>query len=239
MAKLVSDGLPAPVTEVAPAAVLIELDALAFPGRRLEFSALQEVLADQSRSLTPTLFARYALEWPPSLYLDPLLKALGRGRILRERALRQIEEVRRRALCGPSPQIHEVFLKLIERCRQRKVGLGWLTRSDEETARRVASACGLKDEDLALHVFQPSRRLVKGQETWLPLATRLHVLPSRCLVLTSGRLLCLAAISVSMRCVACPDEFTASDNFVGADEVLDRWDEQGLRRVIELLEGGR
>jgi len=205
----------------SPFVLLVELEGAAVAARRAEYDALKSLLAGSNGKLTPHHFVRHALNQPPAQYLPGLLDAIG---VAKKSVDQLAEEVRNGVALYLSsseaalrPQIEE----LIMAASAKKMRIGFVTTHRESIAQNLMVKWGLPENAAQVFAFENYEKQFPRADILLKMAKSLSCTPRQCVVVAGSQFSAKAALSAGMRCMVVPDEFTAFQDFSGADVILD------------------
>ncbi len=216
--------------------LVLELERTAVPGQRLLFDACQKALKSPGIALTPILYSRFLLEGS----LADGLKRLGAfcghpdldaGTLAEQAQSRMLEE-----LAKPSVRLDPALSELLADAAKHGLAIGALSFLPAEAARALLERLGLQDR-LVLHGAAKSDSDGIGPDCWLAAAKAMGVLATRCVALATGAAACRTALEAGMRTVVIPDEWTAHQDFGGADLVLDDLKALRVKDIQALLHG--
>lgn len=199
--------------------LFFELETVALPGRKLAFEATAEALKKKDVELTFPMFVKAGLDSAPQYYIPKLMAAGGKagaGTKLIE------DEVSKALLEGLKSAAFDKGLdKLIAEAQKRDIRVFALSSLPQEEAESLFAAHKLADKGVELYLAEEVGEEFPRTETWLTLIRNMELEPRACITLTSSRGACKGALTADMVGIACPDEFTAFDDFSGAHFVLD------------------
>ncbi|MFC1462314.1 HAD hydrolase-like protein [Verrucomicrobiota bacterium] len=231
-----TNGKPA-ATEDRPArAVLFELENVAVAGRRIAYEALAKLFKEKKAKLTPALFSRFCLDTAPSQFIPKLLEALDKSKSSPEKLLSSFTEQHRKALESTRTQANPVLKKLLKELAAHGALLGALTEVAGGDAGKRLEKMGLSGTGVTVLPLSTDEKLAPTADAWLKLAKTLSASSSACIAIVTSAASARAAMSAGMRCAAITDEFTAFQDFGGADYVAEALDADTVAGVLELLE---
>ncbi len=216
-------------------ALLFELDNLAAGRRRITYDVLKGLLDDSNTDLTPSVFSRYCLKPTADQYLEELLDVLGRKRLSKDKLAGEISDGVRLSMEDSGVKLKAELAGLFQKTGDANVHVGALTMLDEEAGQRLLERLGLADMQIQLLPSSPGGRNFPTADVWLKLAKLLGASRGSCTVVATCHTSCKAALSAGMRCVVVPDEFTAFQDFGGADLVVDTFDSAAVEDVMEIV----
>lgn len=217
-------------------AVLFELENVAVGGRRIVYDVLSRLLKERKARLTPALFSRFCLDTPPSRFVPRLLSVLDKGKTSPEKLIADFCAQRRKALAETTAVADTELKGLLGELIKREVPVGALSElADGDFAKRLGRM-GLADIRIKILPLTAEDRAAPTADAWLKLAKSLSASPSACIAVATGAASAKAAVSGGMRCVAVVDEFTAFQDFGGADFVTDTLDADAVAGILAILE---
>lgn len=211
-----------------PAALLVELEGVAFPVRAVLFEAARSHLAGRGAKLDVAQFLRCA---GPVVTLAAQLTEL----LSLDGGSEELSAAMNRALhehFSKNTQLGAGLEKVIKAAAQRGIPTAVLTGLPEEIAQTIFAAAGLEGREIQLFVFSDEEKSFPRADAWLKAVKNLGKTPRFCIAFGSSHAACKSALSVGMRAVAVPDAYTGHHDFSGADRVLDGWDDVN---AVELL----
>jgi len=205
----------------SPYILLVELEGAAVAARRAEFDALKSLLSSSNGKLTQHAFVRHALNQPPSNYLAALLDAIG----VTKKSLDQLAaEVRNGValyLSSSEASLRAPVKELMLAASAKKMRMGLVTTHRESIAQGLVSKWGLPEGAAQVFAYENNEKIFPRADTLLKIAKSMSCTPRQCVVVAGSQFSAKAALSAGMRCIVVPDEFTAFQDFSGADVVLD------------------
>ncbi|MBN1269928.1 MAG: HAD hydrolase-like protein [Kiritimatiellae bacterium] len=225
----------APQTPEPLFAVLIELEGVAFNGRKAAYELLRDALKEQRIDFSPTHFSRHCLLAAPDFYVANLLEALGAKKTSAEKFIEDIKSGLDMFYASSQVKLDKHVLHVIEEARKRNIAVGVLSALPRETASMLMSRLGLKEQGGQLFTFDDVEAEYPRADTWLKIAKAMSKSPRACVVFAGDAQSCRAALAAGMHCVALPDEFTAFQDFGGADMVLDDLGEMAPGELLDAV----
>jgi len=204
----------------ASSGLVFELEKLAMPGKRLLFEACQKVLKDKQVALTPVLWARFGLAMPLAQGLGRLLATLDKKSLVADKLAREIQDIFFREIARPAVKLNAVLNTLLLEADKLDIKTGALSFLPDEQAKALLVHLGLQ-ERVRLRVMQKDAVIVPTPDCWLMTCKAIGVPARRCVAVVDGAVACNAALEAGLRCVVAPDEFTAYQDFGGADLVVE------------------
>lgn len=227
---------PAAVEDKPARAVLFELENVVIDGRRIVHEVLAKLLKETKLKLTPALFSRFCLDSAPARFIPELLEALDKQQSASEKLVKAFDEQRRRALTDSKAQASQPLKKLLKDLSGRGAFLGALTEFGTTDNTKRLEKMGLSGMAITVQQISTDEKLAPTADAWLKLAKAVSASSSACIAIVTSAASAKAAISAGMRCVVLADEFTAFQDFGGADYVADALDEDAAAGILELLE---
>lgn len=220
----------------SPFALLFELEFVAVATRRAAFDILASLLKENNIDLKSVDFSRYCLHPSPNHYISNLLQAVG-GKKLRDTKL--ISELNNGIALyhgSSEAELNPGLSKLLDLVQERGVQVGVLSSQDEASASALLGRLGFDLENLSLFAYDASDHPVFPRaDMWLKVTKSLSRSPRNCLALVSSSTSAKSALSSGMRCIGVPDEFTAFQDFGGADAVLETFEDEDLAELVDLV----
>ena len=214
--------------------IMFELEGVAFHGRRIMYEAVQHVLKKKKIELSPILFSRYCSQHPLDKGLAMLLKAVGKQKMSSEKLAAAANEQFIHSLTDQSLELDKNFENLISDAKKENIVVGAVSALPEECASKLMSRFGL-DEFVEIVLFKNTSHTFLIRKCWLYLAKTLDAKPHQCVALVTFALLCHSALSAGMCCAVIPDEFTAFQDFGGADLVIEDNEKLDVKKLMALL----
>jgi beta-phosphoglucomutase-like phosphatase (HAD superfamily) len=199
---------------------VFELEKLAIPGRRILFEACQKVLKDKQVVLTPVLWSRFGLATPLAQGLGRLLETLDKKSLATDKLVREIQDIYFREITRPAVKLNAALNVLLAEAAKLNVKIGALSFLPDEQAQALLAHLGLK-EQVCLRVMQKDAVIVPTPDCWLMTCKAVGVPARRCVAVVESAVALNAALEAGLRCVVAPDEFTAYQDFGGADQVVE------------------
>ena len=215
--------------------LLIELENVAARGRHVTYDVMKSVLVEKGVKLQPNLFSRYCVDVPLNEGLQDLLKAVEKTRLSTEKLAAEISRGAELSLGEESAPVNSGLKKLVARAREQGIRVGTLSFVGEETARKLSAPLELAEESSVLQVCPPEERHCPSADSWQRLARGMRLAPAACVALVAGAGACRAALGAGMQCVVVFDEFTAFQDFGGADLIVDGFGEENLAGIERVL----
>lgn len=222
-------------TKSSSYALLFELEGFAADGRGAAYRVLNSLLGEQGKVVDSVLYSRFCLHAFPDVYLSELLQSLG---LARQQTGKLAEDVRNGTFMElhakadpPSPALAE----LLHRARARGVAIAVVSSFPEDRARGLFDNPGFAALDAQLFCFPEVEDAFPRPDCWLKVAKSLGKKPVHCGVLAGSQVAAKSALSAGMTCVVIPDEFTAFQDFSGANAVFDNLGDEPVDDVLAVL----
>ena len=200
--------------------LVFELEKLAMPGQHLLFEACQKVLKDKQVALTPVLWSRFGLANPLAQGLGRLLATLDKKSLAADKLARAIQDMFFREIARPTVKLNAALNALLTEAAKLNIKIGALSFLPDEQAQALLVHLGLQ-ERVRLRVMQKDPMSVPTPDCWLMTCKAIGVPARRCVAVVESAVACNAALEAGLRCVVVPDEFTAYQDFGGADRVVE------------------
>ena len=200
--------------------LVFELEKLAMPGQRLLFEACQKVLKDKQVALPPVLWSRFGLATPLAQGLGRLLEKLDKKSLATDKLVREIQDVYFREITRPAVKLNAALHALLTEAAKHNIKIGALSCLPAEQAQALLVHLGLQ-ERVRLRVMQKAAVIVPTPDCWLMTCKAIGVPARRCVAVVESSVACNSALEAGLRCVVAPDEFTAYQDFGGADQVVE------------------
>jgi len=214
--------------------LLFELEKLAMPGQRLLFEACQKVLKDKQVTLTPVLWARFGLTTSLVKGLGRLLATLAKKSLVADKLASAIQDIFFREIARPAVKLNADLNALLTEAAKLNIKIGALSFLPDEQAQALLVHLGLQ-ERVRLHVMQKAAASVPTPDCWLMTCKAIAVPVRCCVALVENDVACNAALEAGLRCVVAPDEFTAYQDFGGADQVVEDLKDLHVKDLQALL----
>ncbi|MCX7008058.1 MAG: hypothetical protein NTY53_12565 [Kiritimatiellaeota bacterium] len=203
---------------ISPYAVIVELEGALTGGRRMLFDALKKLLKKEKLNLDEVTFIRQAIGPAPLDVIPGLVEALeGEGVSVDKLQAALFETLKSGdAEMSPTPALR----KLIEACKKQGIPVTAASCLPAEAAEAVLKKSGLEELGVKLHAVKGTTSC-PCKKDWIEICHSLSRMPHRCLAIISTGAACHAALSVDLRVLAVADEFTAAQDFGGAEVVYE------------------
>lgn len=200
--------------------LVFELEKLAMPGQRLLFEACQKVLKNKEIDLTPVLWSRFGLATPLEQGLERLLAMANKKSLAADKLAGEIREVFFREITRPAVKLNATLNDLLADAAKLNMKIGALSFLPDEKAQALLIHLGLQ-ERVCLRVVQKAAVIVPTPDCWLMVCKAIGVPARRCVAVVENSVACSSAIEAGLRCAVAYDEFTAYQDFGGADQVVE------------------
>ena len=214
--------------------LLFELEKIAVPGQRLLFEACRKVLKDKQIALTPVLWSQYGLAAPLAQELGRLFAKMDKKSLAADKLAQEIQDIFVREITRPAVKLNAVLNALLTEVAAHNIKIGALSFLPAEQAQALLAHLGLQ-ERVCLQVMQKADVVAPTPDCWLMTCKAIGIPAYRCVVLAENAVACHAALEAGMRCIAIPDEFTAFQDFGGADRVVEDLKELHFKDLQALL----
>ncbi len=224
-------------TEAARAPVMgliLELERIAVPGRKILYETIAQVLKDKDLELTPVLFSRFNLSSAPGADWGGVLAAAGKKKMSADKLAAQVREEFLRAVQKPARRLDPELAKLLAEAAKADLRVGAISGLPAAVAQELLARLGLQ-ETVALHVVAEN---AKGHPTpagWLKLVKAMQLDYHRCVALVTDSAACKSVLVAGMRCVVVPDVDARHQDFGGADLVLEDLKDVRVQDLLALL----
>lgn len=219
----------------SPYAVLVELEGAAVQARLAEYEALHSLLSEHKVKVPKHLFARHCLNVPPTAYLPALLESLGGKKQASEELAREIKSGVTMYLSSQDAVLNPAAAKLLKVAHERYMDVAILTGAKDSVAQALVGRWGGDHTRTKVFAFEPGSKIFPRADVWLKVAKSISRTPRQCIVLAGSSFSAKTALSAGMRCIVIPDEFTAFQDFSGADAVLDPAEDFDAAALFDLI----
>ncbi len=226
------------VIEASDFALLFELEHLAVAGRRATFDLLKSMLGEKKIDFTAASFSRYCLTSAPSRYIPELLEYLQAKKISEEKLMEDLASGLAMFYSSKQAVLQPGLKELLENAIKNDVLVASLSLLSSESATSLMEKTGLSELDMEVFAFEENeneKEVCPRADTWMKMAKSMSKDPRRCIALASSAASCKAALSAGMRCLVVPDEFTAFQDFGGAEYVLDSLEDCNADQLVSDL----
>lgn len=214
--------------------LVFELEKMTVPGQRILFEVCQKILKDKQVALTPVMWSRYVLSVPFAQGLGRVLAKEDKKSQMTDKLLQEIRDAFFHELTRPAVKLNKVFDDLLAEATELNFKIGALSFLPGEQAQALLSLLGLQDR-VRLNVMQKPNAMAPTPDCWLMTCKAVGVLARRSVALIDGAVACNAALEAGLRCCAVPNEFTAYQDFGGADQVVDDLKDVHIKELQSFL----
>ena len=215
----------------------MELETVAVRGRPVMYAVLKKLLKGEGVSLTPVLFSRFCLDRPPREFLPALLEVSGKKAKSGAALAADFEKRFRASLIEEGLSLDTGAKRLLDFAAAQSRRVGVLSRLDRDGAAALAQSLGFTDSGVCVMSYPSVDRPFPIVDAWLTLAREMGLRPAACTAVVTSSAACTAALAARMFCVAVPDEYTAFQDFGGADAVVESLDDDVVQRVLSRRQG--
>ncbi len=204
---------------VSPYALVVELEGALTGGRRTLFDTLKKLLKKEKLNLDEVTFMRHAIVPSPVEAIPELIAALEGDGVSTDKMQAALLEALKsgEAAFTPAPALR----KMIETAKKQNVPVVVVSCLPVEAAEAVFQKTGLEELGVQLHVAKSASTSCPGKKDWQEICRTLTRIPRNCFALVGTGAACHTALSVDMRVIAIADEFTAAQDFGGAEAVCE------------------
>ena len=204
---------------VSPSALIVELEGALTGGRRTLFDTLKKLLKKEKLNLDEVTFMRRAIEPAPLDIIPELISVLDGDGVSTDKMQAALLEALKsgEATLTPAP----VLRKLIDTARKQNVPVVVVSCLPAEAAAAVLQKSGLEEVGVTLHAVKGAAAACPGKKDWQEICRTLTRIPRNCFALVGTGAACHTALSVDLRVIAIADEFTAAQDFGGAEAVYE------------------
>lgn len=215
-------------------AILFELENTAFDGRSVVFGAIEKILKAKDVKVLPHVYSRFGLNTSLSQFVTTVLDG-EKKKLAVDKLVAEIREGIKAEMLSSSVKTKGGIQKLIQQAAASDVALGVWSSFDEQTAKALLAKAGINEQEVALLCCRNEERPHISADAWLKLAKNMGVPAGACLTIATCKKSCKASLSAGMRCVVVPDKFTSFQDFGGVDMVADKFDDDLVATVLNLL----
>lgn len=221
--------------ERSPYALLIDLEGAAIEARRAEYDALCNVLGATGKKLTTPLFARYCLHEGPAEYPPQLISDLGNRTNSPENFVEEIRSGIAMFCASEEARLNPILEGLISEAGSRNMDVVCLTGLKQASASGLLARWGAAASDIRVLPYDRVAKPFPRADTWLKAAKSISRTGQQCVAVVGGQPALRHALAAGFRTVVLPDEFTAFQDFSGADAVLDDPNDLQAAELLETL----
>jgi len=214
--------------------LVFELEKLAMPGQRLLFEVCQKVLKEKQVALSPVLWSRFGLANPLAQGLGRLFAMLDKKSLAADKLAREVQDVFFSEIARPAVKLNAALNALLTEAAKLNIKIGALSFLPDEQAQALLAHLGLQ-EIARMCVMQKTTGHVPTPDCWLMTCKAIGVPPRHSVAVVESAVACNAALEAGLRCVVVPDEFTAYQDFGGADQVVENLKDVHAKDLQALL----
>ena len=206
-----------------PHALVLELEGVAVPTRQVIFSTLKAALSAHDVKFGMPEMMRYGLHAVPAHMMNDLTEHLSLKASVRTAVLAKVDKALADFFRSREVALASGLDRVLDAARGRGAVVGLISWQPEDAARALMEKCGLTrwDPQLACHV-EPNHEF-PGADVWLKSLKAIGCSSAVCTALVGSRSSCRSALAAGLRCIVVPDEFTAFEDFGGADCCRDKF----------------
>ena len=199
--------------------LLFELENVVVHGRKKLYDLLKKNISAAGVQLTHGLFSQYGLKPTPEQSVASLVQNAGSGKVGAEKIGEDVNAAYVRDLREKVEPIGPI-VKLLDTAAKKGFHLGALSSLAEEDAAALLQRIGLHVE-IKLYAQKPGDAAFPRADGWGRLLKAVSKSSMPAAALVSSQIACKSALAAGLRVVVLPDEFTAHQDFGGADIVVD------------------
>lgn len=208
----------------APWAILFELEGTAVPVRKVLFEAIGAALKKERIEFGFPQFVRCGLHAVPEHMINDLATQLHLKPGARESAAAAVRRALEECFSGTkSTPLAPGLDTILNAARTAGAKIGTISWQTEDAARALSTRTGLDRWATEILSFSDVHHEFPGADTFLKGLKHLGADPHRSIALVTSRASSRSAIAAGMKCAVVSDEFTAFQDFGGADFVADAW----------------
>jgi len=200
--------------------LLLELENTVIKGRAAQYDLLKTLLGEQGVQFEQVMFSRLCLVPRLEFCVATMLEAVGARKIQLDRFLEDVNGGMAMYYASQECRLDATAAGFIEAAMMNGGSVGVMSALPAETAGQLMDRLGLAQRGIRLFTFEDVDERFPRADTWLHVAKQFGVSPGQCLALCSSAAACRSSLAAGLRCVAVPDEFTAFQDFGGAEMVL-------------------
>lgn len=232
------------VEETGPSSqhvILFALEEIAGSFRQATFDVLNSILGEQGYTVAPVHISRFCLRSSPEEYLDDLLASLNAGRLSGEKLVEDVKNGIALQLSSQTATLPSHIGALLDATRGDGIPISAITALSQPTAESLMDTFKLNERGVTIHhVSGENANNFPRADDWLRTARQVDKAPMNCGVICTGQVAAKSAVVAGMRCLAFPDQYTAFEDFSGANAVYDDTEsldaEDALRALCPHLE---
>jgi beta-phosphoglucomutase-like phosphatase (HAD superfamily) len=213
-------------------ALVMELEGMAVPTRRVIFENVRATLSEQGVSFDEPAMMRYGLHAVPAHMVGDIaehygLRAAARTSLLGKLNKALVEHFRSRAVTMALG-----LDRVLDLARDAGSSLGVLSWQEEDAARALVEKVGLARWNPQVFCLPSPDHEFPGADVWLKALKALGCSPRSAAALCSARAPGRAALAAGLRVVASPDEFTSHQDFGGVDALVDHVGDATVEQIF-------
>lgn len=206
-------------------AMVMELESVAVPTRRVVFEAVRDALSDQGIRFDEAAMIRHGLHAVPDHMVADLAAAHGLKPAVARDLSQRLNKAVLRHFTSPGVAMMLGLNRLLDAARSLGAVIGLVSWQEEPAAQALIERAGLSRWNPLLACFPNPDHEFPGTDTWLRLLKTLGRQPQDSVALCNTHAGCRSALTAGMRVVVVPDEFTLHQDFCGADAIAYHIDE--------------
>ena len=206
---------------IADYALLFELETIGLESRKPTFKIIQKAFKAHGIEVSAPTFSRYCLNGLPDLYIPALIEGLELPSTLSEPLTSEIKSQLSQYFASTDIKLRSGIEKLIKIAITRSIPIGALSTLPAGQAEDLMRRLGLFERGITLYRPEINDASFPRLDLWIKMARFMGKVTKRSAALVSSKASCRAAISVGMRCIVVPDEYTVFQDFGGAETVID------------------
>lgn len=207
----------------APYALVLELEGVAVPTRRVIFATLKSALADAGVKITEPDMMRHGLHAVPAHMMNDLTEHLGLKASVRNSVLAKVEKALAEHFRSSNVALAPGLDRVLDAARAAGATIALISWQPEDAARALIEKCGLNRWQPQVHCHVEPNHEFPGADVWLKSLKAMGCGPTLCTALVGTRSSCRSSLAAGMRSVVVPDEFTGFEDFGGADLVAEKF----------------
>lgn len=216
-------------------ALLFELEYFAVNSRRALYDILKSMFKDLKVDFTIPLYSRYCLLNPPEQVLADLPERLGAGKTdgkkFRVDAINGLNYFLNSGDFEPKEGLEQV----IKYAAENNMAIMAVSALSGEQVEKILNELGFSQYGVRYYLYDSKDKTYPGADIWMKAAKEIEVQPRKCITLVSSMESCKSSLTAGMRSLVVPDEFTAFQDFGGANRVLDQLTDMSPKEIFEPL----
>ncbi len=215
-----SDDILIEVRSVQKRALVMELETVAVPTRRLVFETLRSLLSEEGIPFDETGMLRHGLHSVPARIAAELAAAYGLKPAVQKSLGDRVAKALMDHFASPAAVLRLGLDRVLSTARGHGAAIGLISWQPEPAAAALVSRVGLDQSQPLLLCFPQPDHEFPGADNWLRLLKAMGRQPQDAVALCDSRAGCRSALTAGLRVVAVPDEFTLHQDFGGADALV-------------------